>query len=61
MFEKKDVVAILIGHWFLHAFALIALTEWTNPKVHGPLFLLVVLPSLFYLLTVKLSDPRKFK
>lgn len=59
--EKKDVIVILIGHWVLHAFALIALTEWRDPKTHGSLFALVVLPSLFYLLTVKLSDPRKFK
>lgn len=59
--EKKDIILILIGHWFLHAFALIALTEWTNPKMNGSLFVLVVLPSFFYVVTVKLSDPRKFK
>lgn len=59
--QKKDLIVILITHWFLHAFALIALTEWKNPQTSGSLFVLVVLPSLFYLLTVKLSDPKKFK
>jgi hypothetical protein len=58
---KKDIIVILIGHWFLHAFALIALTEWSKPKLDGPLFLLVFLPSLFYIMTVQLSDPSNFK
>ncbi|CAB3977498.1 JNK1 MAPK8-associated membrane -like, partial [Paramuricea clavata] len=61
LLAKKDIIAILIGHWFLHAFSLIALTEWSEPKMDGPLFLLVFFPSLFYIMTVRLSDPYKFK
>ncbi|XP_046859462.1 JNK1/MAPK8-associated membrane protein-like [Xenia sp. Carnegie-2017] len=58
---NKDVIVILLCHWFLHIFSLIAMTQWSQPKVDGLLFLLVFLPSLFYILTVRLSDPRKFK
>ena len=58
---KKDIIVILIGHWFLHAFSLIALTEWSKPNVDGPLFLLVFFPSFFYIITVRLSDPDNFK
>ena len=61
LLAKKDIIVILIGHWFLHAFSLIALTEWSKPNVDGPLFLLVFFPSFFYIITVRLSDPDNFK
>ncbi|XP_028402899.1 JNK1/MAPK8-associated membrane protein-like [Dendronephthya gigantea] len=60
LLAKKDVIVILIGHWILHAFSLIALTEWSEPSVNGPLFLMVFFPSVFYIMTVKLSSPNKF-
>ncbi len=52
---------ILICHWLLHAFGIIAITELKEPAFHGSLLCLVPFPSLFYLITVKYTDPVKIK
>ncbi|KAL7643683.1 UNVERIFIED_CONTAM: hypothetical protein RMT77_005666 [Armadillidium vulgare] len=49
-------LVILFGHWFLHAYGIVAATEIQYPL----LLLLIPLPSLFYILTSKFSDPSHF-
>lgn len=48
---------ILIGHWLLHAYGIIALTRMENPSFHAPLIALVPFPGIFYILTVAFTDP----
>ena len=50
-------VLIILGHWCLHAYGIIALTQLKQPKVHASLCALVPVPALFYILTAKFSDP----
>ena len=50
-------LTIVIGHWFLHAFGIIAMTELENPILDLPLIALVPFPVLFYILTVKFTEP----
>jgi len=48
---------IMLGHWLLHAFSIIALTQLRDPAVHASLLCLVPFPAIFYILTVKFTDP----
>lgn len=52
-------VVILLGHWSLHAYGIIAITELREPFLHGPFLALVPLPALFYILTARFTDPSK--
>ena len=45
----------------LHAYGIVAITELKEPAFHGALLCLVPFPSLFYLITVKYTDPVKIK
>ena len=54
-------VAILLCHWILHAYGIIAITELQQPVVHVPLLLLVPFPFLFYIITVKFTHPYKLE
>lgn len=47
-------VLIVLGHWALHAYGLVAL-----PLFHWSLLCLVPLPALFYILTARFTDPNK--
>lgn len=58
--DPRNVI-ILIGHWTLHAYGIVAITQLTNPTVHALLILLVPLPALFYILTARFTDPSKFQ
>ncbi|KAF2368941.1 Protein of unknown function DUF766 [Trinorchestia longiramus] len=58
-FRDKRSVLILLGHWCLHAYGIIALTQLTEPVVHASLCALVPVPALFYVLTARFSDPTK--
>lgn len=51
-------ITILIGHWLLHAYGIIALTRMEEPSFHAPLIALVPFPAIFYVLTVPFSDPE---
>ena len=51
-------VVVMLGHWLLHALSIIALTQLRQPAVHAPLLALVPLPAIFYILTVKFTDPN---
>lgn len=57
--DKRDFV-VLFGHWLLHAFGILAITQPTNPTAHLPLLALVPVPALFYVFTAKYTDPNNF-
>lgn len=57
--DPRNMV-ILLGHWALHAYGIISITQLINPMVHTLLILLVPLPALFYIFTAKFTDPTKF-
>lgn len=48
---------ILVGHWILHAYAIISMTQLTNLTFHLSLLAVVPLPVFFYIGTVKFTDP----
>lgn len=52
-------VVIILGHWFLHAIGLVALTHFKNLLRDLLLLLCVPLPTIFYILTARFSDPSK--
>lgn len=56
-FCTERSLCILIGHWFLHAYGIVSLTEIREPALHLPLLLLVFFPVIFYICTVKFTDP----
>ena len=51
-------VCILLGHWAAHAYGIVAITQLSSPALHGPLLALVPAPTLFYILTVRFTDPN---
>ncbi|CAH1365673.1 hypothetical protein MTP99_001931 [Tenebrio molitor] len=57
--DPRNVV-ILVGHWCLHAYGLISITQLADPTLHSLLLLLVPLPALFYIFTAKFTDPTIF-
>lgn len=56
--DERNIV-ILLGHWALHAYGIIAITQLTRPAIHASLIVLVPLPALFYILTARFTDPNK--
>jgi hypothetical protein len=50
-------LTILVGHWFLHAFGIISLTQLTDLTIHLPILALVPFPTLFFILTIQFSNP----
>ncbi|XP_033110865.1 JNK1/MAPK8-associated membrane protein-like [Anneissia japonica] len=59
IFRGKRNILILFLHWTIHAYGIISFTELENLKVHLPLLILVVVPSVFFILTYKFSDPTR--
>lgn len=57
--KESRNLTILIGHWFLHAYGIIAITQLRDPAFHWALLAVVPFPSLFYILTSKFTDPSK--
>ncbi|KAL3287169.1 hypothetical protein HHI36_001648 [Cryptolaemus montrouzieri] len=53
-------IIILMGHWCLHFYGIISITEFTDPLFHSLLILLVPLPTLFYIFTARFTNPKKF-
>lgn len=51
-------LTILLGHWALHAYGILAITE-LRQSVHLSLLALVPLPALFYILTARFTDPAR--
>ena len=50
---------ILLGHWALHAYGILAVTELKDVTLHYSLISLVPLPALFYILTARFTDPER--
>ncbi|XP_059155612.1 JNK1/MAPK8-associated membrane protein-like isoform X2 [Physella acuta] len=50
-------LTILLGHWLLHAYGIIAITQLLQPTFHAPLIALVPFPTIFYIFTVRFTDP----
>jgi len=50
---------ILLGHWGLHAYGIVAVTQLKDPTLHLPLIGLVPVPALFYILTARFTDPAR--
>jgi len=61
LITSKRHVVIIIAHWLVHAYGILAVTLLRNPAVHGPMFTLVLAPVLFYLGTHSFTEPNKFK
>lgn len=57
LFRKKRSLVILLIHWLVHAFSIVAITEFRKPLRDSLLFLLLPVPAIFYLLTAKFTDP----
>ncbi|XP_063603368.1 JNK1/MAPK8-associated membrane protein-like [Penaeus indicus] len=55
----RDVrnLVILIGHWGLHAYGIIAIMVLNEKDLYGSLCALVPLPAVFYILTSRFTDP----
>lgn len=56
--DIKNVIVIL-GHWLLHGYGVIAVATLREVTIHPTMLLLVVLPALFYIITAKFTDPHK--
>ncbi|XP_047480874.1 JNK1/MAPK8-associated membrane protein-like [Penaeus chinensis] len=50
-------LVILIGHWGLHAYGIIAIMVLNEKDLYGSLCALVPLPAVFYILTSRFTDP----
>nr|CAG4644220.1 EOG090X0BGA [Lepidurus arcticus] len=56
-FTNVRNLVVVLGHWLLHAYGIIAITQLSRPVLHSAFLALVPLPSLFYVATVKFTDP----
>ncbi len=56
-FTDPRNLMILLGHWVLHGYGIIAITQLSSPAFHASLLLLIPFPTAFYLLTVKFTNP----
>lgn len=54
-------LAILVCHWLLHAYAIVSITQMTQPLFHSLLLIFIPFPFLFYILTVKFTHPYKLE
>ena len=52
---------VVIGHWVLHGFGLVALTNWwLETKYLIAILTLVPLPTFLYVALSRFTDPGKF-
>lgn len=58
--DIKNVVVIL-GHWLLHGYGVMAVAALRGISIHPAMLALVPLPALFYILTVGFTDPHKIR
>ncbi|CAG5128076.1 unnamed protein product [Candidula unifasciata] len=56
-FTNVRNLMILLGHWALHAYGIIAITQLTQPVFHASLIAFVPFPTIFYIVTVRFTDP----
>jgi len=50
---------IVLGHWALHAYGIVAVTQLKEPSLHLPLLGLVPVPAIFYILTARFTAPER--
>ena len=60
IFRRVVPVIILLTYCFGNAYGMISITLLQNPVRDSLLLILVFLPTLFYFVTYKLTDPDKF-
>lgn len=53
-------LVVVIGHWVLHGFGLVALTLWLQPESLAVILTLVPLPTFLYIVLSRFTDPGKF-
>lgn len=58
-FTDSRNLTILVGHWALHAYGILAITELRQLSLHLSLLGLVPTPALFYVLTARFTDPAR--
>jgi hypothetical protein len=51
---------ILIAHWLLHGFGILAITQLKDPDMNLSLLCLTPLPAIFYCVSARFSDPVNF-
>ncbi len=51
---------VVVTHWLLYAYCVASFTQFQQPVLNAALLVLVPVPALFYIMTVKLSDPKTF-
>lgn len=56
--DIKNVI-IVLGHWLLHGYGVIAVATLRGISIHPAMLVLVVLPALFYIITARFTDPHK--
>lgn len=56
--DSRNLV-ILLGHWALHAYGILAVTELKKLTLHLSLLALVPVPTVFYVLTARFTDPAR--
>jgi len=52
-------ILIVAVHWISHGFGIVAITQFENPPVDYALLLLIPLPTVFYIITTRISEPSK--
>ncbi|XP_014217258.1 JNK1/MAPK8-associated membrane protein [Copidosoma floridanum] len=56
--DIKNVIVIL-GHWLLHGYGIVAIATERGSYLHPAMLALVPLPAIFYILTARFTDPHK--
>ncbi|KAF7418633.1 hypothetical protein HZH68_001286 [Vespula germanica] len=56
--DVKNVIVIL-GHWLLHGYGVVAVATLRGISIHPAMLVLVPLPALFYIFTARFTDPHK--
>nr|CAG4643433.1 EOG090X0BGA [Ilyocryptus agilis] len=51
---------VVVGHWVLHGFGLVALTMWFEPQLLASIMTLVPVPTFLYVALCRFTDPGKF-
>lgn len=56
--DIKNII-IIASHWMLYGYGLVAAATFRDLGIHPALIALVPLPALFYIITVRFTDPHK--
>nr|CAG4635001.1 EOG090X0BGA [Alona affinis] len=51
---------VVLGHWILHGFGLVALTMWLDAALLATILTLVPVPTFLYVVFARFTDPGKF-